>query len=102
MAEGAVVNEILVAVTKLPGGMFWRNNTGALRDARGRWVQFGLVGSGDILGCYRKRAVSIEAKTATMKQSQAQIRFQSAWEKAGGVYILARSAEDALKGLQDV
>jgi len=99
MTESAIVAEVLVAVTALPRSLFYRNNTGKLPDIRGRWVSFGLDGSADIMGAFRGYPVAIECKTRTGKLRESQLRFRAAWEKAGGVYIVARSADEALSAL---
>jgi hypothetical protein len=39
-------------------------------------------------------------KTSTGRQSQQQLRFQVAFEAAGGTYIIARSVPDALDALE--
>ena len=100
--EAVIQAEILLAIGRLPGSMFWRSNTGALPDKTGRVIRFGLVGSPDILGCYMGRFVGIEVKTKTGKQRDAQVNFQRAFERAGGVYVLARSPDDALNALRDL
>lgn len=99
MAEKAIQSAILIAVSSLPDILVWRNNTGSTKIPNGQWIKFGLVGSPDILGCYRGRFIGIEVKTPTGKQSDAQRNFQRALEKAGGVYVLARSVDDALNAL---
>ena len=45
------------------------------------------------------RAFGIEVKTAKGQQREAQKKWQAAWEKRGGIYILARSLEDVYRGL---
>jgi hypothetical protein len=100
MSEAAILNAVLLAVCNLPGSLMYRNNTGKLRDAHGRWVTFGLIGSGDVMGVYRGRAVAIECKALGGALRQSQRRFRHAWEAAGGVYILARSPADALAALE--
>lgn len=46
------------------GAIVWRNNTGGLYDANGRWVSFGLApGSADLIGIYKGLFLSIEIKT---------------------------------------
>jgi hypothetical protein len=65
-----------------------------LRDARP--VKFGLEGSGDIIGAASGRPLAVEMKTAEGQQRRAQIMFEQAWVKVGGIYILARSAGEAL------
>ena len=102
MADGGIVPEILIAVSALPGAMVWRHNTGSGKLHGRQWIEFGCPGSGDIIGCYRGRAIAIECKSPTGRQSTPQKRFQAAWELAGGVYIVARSVEDAVEGLKNV
>lgn len=53
----------------------------------------------DFLGKSRGRALAIEVKRATGRQSPEQAAFQKAWEARGGLYILARSVEDVLEKL---
>jgi hypothetical protein len=93
---------ILAAITPLPSGAFWRNNTGVLRDRTGRAVRFGLTGSGDILGSYHGRAVCLEVKTPEGKQRPDQRKFQLWWEAAGGIYAIVRTPEEALAVLRRV
>lgn len=102
MKETRIISATLAALATLEGGMFWRNNTGAvlLRGRKGvRPLRFGRIGSGDILGVFLGRAAALEGKTATGRQSAAQKEFQREFESAGGLYILFRCPEDALKGL---
>lgn len=120
-SEKSVQNDALVAVSALPETMCWRNNTGTawqgerlkfypgteisvppgivvLRNPRP--ISFGLPGSGDILGASCARPVAIEMKATRGTQSEQQERFERAWVRAGGLYILARSAEEAVTGLR--
>lgn len=122
-SEKAILNDSLIAVSALPDTMAWRNNTGMawqgeelrvgvgqmvrvergmkiLRDARP--VQFGLLGSGDIMGVTFGRAWAIEVKDAVGRQQDSQIKFQRAFELAGGKYQLVRSAEAALSFVQSI
>lgn len=102
MTEAVALAEILLAIGRIPGAIFWRNQTGALPSRTGRVVRFGLNGSPDIIGCIRGRFVGIEVKSATGKQREAQINFQRAFERAGGTYVLARSVDDVLEVLGNV
>lgn len=102
MTETEIMRATLVAVSALPGSLFYRNNTGVTQMRSGDWLRYGLVGSGDIMGCLRGRAVAIEVKTLTGRASVAQRRFAAAWERAGGVYIIARSPEQALAALAEI
>lgn len=120
-SEKAILNETLVALSALPKTMVWRNNTGLawqgvelrarvgstirvtegmviLEDARP--VKFGLPGSSDILGAHCGRPIAVECKTSTGRQSTQQQRFEKAWTAAGGIYILNRSAEEAVLTLR--
>lgn len=120
MSEKSVLNETLVAVSALPEALVWRNNTGQawqgervhartgssvtvlpgmtiLRNARP--ISFGLSGSSDIIGAIQGRPVAIETKTQRGRQSDDQQIFETCWKRAGGLYVLARSREQALEGL---
>lgn len=120
-SEKAILNATLVQVSALPETIVWRNNTGTawqgdrLRLRPGQWIEvqpdmvvlanarpitFGLSGSGDILGASRGRPVSIETKKHSGSQSGIQRNFERAWVRCGGLYVLARSAEDALAALR--
>ena len=101
MSETRIVNAILLALGNRPGLRVWRQNTGAIKDANGRLVRFGLIGSADILGILAPsgRFVAIEVKTATGRQSEQQRAFQQMIERHGGIYVLARSVDDAIKGV---
>ena len=112
LTETPVLSAVLVAVSALPGTMCWRHNSGALPDRNGRWVSFGLVGSGDVIGSHAVTitpemvgrtvgvAFSIETKRPHGGRfSKKQDDFAVAWRKAGGLYIPARSAQEALDGL---
>ena len=88
----------------------FRNNTGTLRDANGRPVQFGLaVGSADLIGWRtvtitpdmvgQRVAVftSIEVKSATGRLRPEQRQWLEAVQAAGGIAGVARSVEDAAR-----
>ena len=92
---------VLIAVTALPGAMFWRQNTGTFRTMDGRRVvKVSADGIADVMGAYRGRAVAIETKTQLGTLRITQKRFRDAWERAGGAYIIARSPEEALAALE--
>jgi hypothetical protein len=119
-SEKAILNETLVAVTALPETLAYRNNSGQgwqgtkLLTRVGQWVEvkpnmvilmdarpitFGLPGSGDIMGASRGKPLAIEVKDYTGRQSEIQRNFERAWTKAGGLYLLVRSAKDAVEGI---
>lgn len=120
-SEKRILSETLIDLTALPDTLLWRNNTGQAWQGqrvegrvgatvriepgmvilrRARPIRFGLEGSGDIIGVSQRRAVAVETKTAIGAQRTAQIMFERAWVKAGGIYILARSATEAKEQLQ--
>jgi hypothetical protein len=86
----------------------FRNNTGTLKDANGRPVQFGLCkGSADLIGWTTHTITpemvgtqvavftSIEVKTATGRLRPEQQQWLDAVHAAGGIAGVARSVADA-------
>ena len=110
--ETIIKNKILIALGRI-AGMFWNHPTGVAQSLTPPYakVRYGLNGSPDIIGVTPVTvtaemvgrtvgvAVGIEVKTDTGRQSQQQKNFQVAFTKAGGVYILARSVDDAISSL---
>ena len=84
---------ILIYVTSLPGSFGFRMNTGAVQDS-GRFIRYGVPGQPDIFLILKGRFIGIEVKTRTGRQSEAQKQWQRNCERAGGLYILARSVHD--------
>ncbi len=86
----------------------WRNNTGALRDARGQLVRYGLCpGSSDLIG-YRTITITpdmvgqrlavfaaVEVKDRGRLTAQ-QEAFLNLIQQAGGLAGVARSVPEAL------
>lgn len=122
-SEKSILNDTLIECTKLSDTLLYRQNTGQawqgnvadvvvgeyvrvepgmkiIRQARP--ISFGLPGAGDIVGQRRGKAVQIEMKTLTGPQRKLQINFELQWVKRGGVYILARSADEAVDALRRV
>jgi hypothetical protein len=85
-----------LAGAKNPIAVFWRANTGAARNSLGALVRFGVRGQADIHGIALGLFVAIEVKLPRARQTAEQRTWQAAVEAAGGIYILARSLEDAL------
>ena len=91
----------------------FRNNTGTLRDANGRPVQFGLCkGSADLIG-WRTVTVtpemvgqqiavftSIEVKSSSGRVKPEQQQWLNAVAAAGGIAGIARSVGEAMDILQ--
>ena len=85
-----------------PFGMFWRNNTGALKHGR---IRFGLPGSPDIVGIVNGRYVGIEVKqpkqpSKTAKQNQD--AYKAYCDKFGGLYRIVDNAADALEWVRSI
>ena len=107
MSEQQIQQHIRIACGTGDTRLF-RNNTGTLRDANGRPVQFGLCkGSADLIGWKRVTITpdmvgstvavfaSIEVKTATGRLRPEQQQWLDAVQAAGGIAGVARSVEDA-------
>lgn len=97
MTHNDLVRNILITVSPL--GMAWQNATGALKDATGRLIRYGLPGSSDIIAIIAGRFVGIEAKVGRDQQRPNQAAFATAVQRAGGIYILARSVDDVINAL---
>lgn len=114
-SEKAIMNEALVKASALPDTLVYRQNTGTAWQGRiihvpagqyirveygmkviadARPVSFGLEGAGDIVGVSKGKPIQAEIKTEIGQQREVQMHFERAWVKAGGVYILARSADE--------
>ena len=100
MSEASIQSEILAAVSALPDTLIWRANSALAVTAARQIIRANVPGCADLIGCSRGRFIAIEVKTETGRQSQQQRRFQAAVERAGGLYVIARSPSDALAALQ--
>lgn len=99
--ETSTMRQILVAISALPGALFTRRNVGVFKTLDGKMVvRCGIPGQADIAGCYRGRAVEVEVKTDRGRLSDDQKRWKMAVERAGGVFIVARTPADALDALR--
>lgn len=72
----------------------WRNNSGALKTEKGRFVRFGAVGSPDIFALRNGTLYAIEVKTQKGRVSEAQAKFLVEFNRAGGVPVIARTIDD--------
>ncbi len=101
MIEAVLQKQVLAHLHQLPRCFFWRANTGGARAGQG-FIKFGIAGQSDIVGLAAGRFVGIELKTETGRQSAEQRAFQARVEAAGGLYILARSLDDALNPIREL
>ena len=103
MKEAVIQQNIRLALGLRDDVFMFRINVGKFRplDGSKRVIQSAPEGTPDLMGVLSPggRAFGIEVKTATGQQREAQKRWQEAWEKRGGIYILARSLEDVYRGL---
>lgn len=100
--EREVQHAIRLALGRAPDLTLWRNNTGALKDATGRLVRYGLaVGSADLIGILAPagRLVALEVKTASGRTTADQDLFLDLVRRRGGFAAVVRSADDALAAL---
>lgn len=101
-SEAVLQQEIRLALGLRDDIFMFRINVGKFRPLEGgpRVIQSAPEGTPDLMGVMTPgRAFGIEVKTAKGKQRDAQKKWQEAWEKRGGLYILARSLEDVYRGL---
>lgn len=102
MNANSITNAILLAIYErwdLSACVF-RANVIAAMASRGM-VKSLPKGTADIIGCVDGRAVAIEVKTPNDRLSPAQRKFRDAWERAGGIYIEARSVDQAMRELEE-
>jgi hypothetical protein len=103
MREAVLQQNIRLALGMRDDIFMFRINVGKFRPLEGgaRVIQSAPEGTPDLMGVLgpNGKAFGIEVKTAKGRQREAQKRWQDAWEKRGGIYILARSLEDVYRGL---
>lgn len=107
--EADVKAEILATLGGNPKFMVWNHPTGVARALTPPYahVKYGLPGSADVIGvaCVtvtqemvgREIGVAIGIETKHPKggkHREQQKKFQAAFEKRGGVYILTRTSDD--------
>ena len=100
--ETALMFEIRDALLGTGRVLVWRNQTGQLKDARGRWVRFGIgVGGADLVGVVKGsgRFFAFEVKTRKGKLSPEQEAWHRVVLAAGGLVAVVRSVDEALSAL---
>jgi len=101
LSERDIQRVLLVRLNQIPGVLAYRVNTLVAR-AGPRTIRSVRKGHADILACARGRFVAIEVKSPTGRQSDAQSRFQSFVEAAGGRYLLARDVNSTLEAVRRI
>jgi hypothetical protein len=100
-SESEILDDVLRTIGSRPDIRVWRAATGVARFGT-TVVRFGIPGQADISGIAPDgRRIEIETKAARGYQSKQQKNFERMITKFGGVYILARSADEALAGLRE-
>lgn len=101
--EAAIQARILLALQQeWPDALWWVNRTGTAwtKGANQRPISYGLVGSSDILGCLDGKMICVEVKTEDGRQEDSQVKFEAAINRASGIYIIARSPEEAVTAVR--
>lgn len=100
------------ALVKEPGVLLWRNNTGRLQDARGRWITYGLgVGGADLVGmvqiwpspssvCQIGIFFALEVKRPKEKPTAEQIAWSNAVRGHCGFCATVTSVDEARAALE--
>jgi hypothetical protein len=104
MTESDIMDEVRLVLGAHPDACFFRNNVGMADFKGGRAVRFGVGGPGgsDLIGIFRGRAVFVEIKSATGRQSIEQQTFARLAERKGAIYRIVRSADEARALLADL
>jgi hypothetical protein len=127
--EREVLHDIRLALGAIDGVVLWRLNQGAgvlvprrvLSDLAGavrrmdwasvrrivddllhlRFNRWGLPnGAADLIGIVDGRFLAIEVKSPTGRQRQEQALWGAVVESRGGVYVVARSVDEALSAVK--
>lgn len=107
-AEEADVLRACLRYLLLAGIPHWRANAGAARlqhqDGSERFVRFGIEGQSDILGVIpgTGRFLAVETKAPGGRLSDDQVAFLEMVNRAGGLGIVARSAEELAEQLDQL
>ena len=74
----------------------WRNGR-PIRDERGRWHNNALEqeGMADLVGWVQGRWLEVEVKSRTGRQQESQRAHEALVRSQGGIYVVARSPEQA-------
>lgn len=106
MREQEIMNRIMLEVGRRNDVRLWRQNSGVARGLQSDTViRMGVPGCGDLTGIVTVSGIGIrleiEVKTEKGRQSEQQIKFGKMVADRGGIYILARSVDDAIFQLEE-
>lgn len=104
MTESQLQDAIRLVLGATGEILLHRNNVGMARMPNGAPIKFGVgnPGGADLVGVFRGRALYVEIKTPTGRQSPEQKAFQSLVERHGAIYRILRSVEEAQSFLQEL
>jgi len=83
-------------------GAYEKSYTAKNGSVRKGFIAYGTPGAPDILAVIKGKYVGIEIKDTKGTQSEDQVKFQEALEKAGGTYLLIRSIDDLIRFLAKI
>ena len=87
---------------QLRGIYCWRNNTGAVKIAPGRFMRFGKVGSSDILGILPGgRFLAVECKGKGGRLAPEQKQFLADVQKLGALAVVAQDWQELDEALRE-
>lgn len=97
MTESQLQDAVRLELGQCREAVFWRNNCGFADMRDGSKVRFGVgsPGGSDLIGVFRGRAIFVEIKTPTGRQSPEQKTFEQLVQGKGGIYVIVRSIDDA-------
>lgn len=102
MSEIATQQSILLALGRRRNIKLTRINVIAGKMNGGRFVRSAPKGFPDIIGVLNTgRAVAIEVKSKAGKLTKEQQAFRETFERMNGLYILARTVEDAVSAVDE-
>ncbi len=93
-AHNDLLNEVRLYIAQIGGLAVKVDVPGLLFDRHGNKVKLGTKGTSDSLNCIKGRYVAVEVKTGSGSLSTEQRNFGKAVERAGGIFITARSVDD--------
>lgn len=77
--------------------------TGKETSAGGRYIKgSGTKGTADISATVKGRSVKIEVKYGKDKMSPEQIKYKASIERAGGIYMIAKTFDDWLEEFKQI
>lgn len=98
----SLTNNLLLAISDAYGrsACVQRINVIVART-HNRTVRSATPGTADVVGVVESRAIACEIKAGRDRMRPAQLLFQQAWERAGGIYLIVRDVDQAMAELRE-